>query len=214
MLPLPYLEPCVAIIAELAKHYHVSAVLCTATQPSLNGLFRKCAPKLALREICHNPNELTSFFRRVRYVMEGKLSKETLAERLSEQRQALCIVNRRKTAKEVFHLLPEGGRFHLSTYMTPEDRARVLEDIRQRLKDGKPCRVVSTGLIEAGVDVDFPTVWRKIAGLDSIIRAAGRCNREGKRDQSTSLVHVFSLEEGTPRMIQQNAVAKQFQDAP
>ena len=210
MLPIPYLEPCVAAIAELVKHYHVSAVLCTATQPSLNGLFRKCAPELALREICHNPDELTSCFRRVRYVMEGKLSKEVLAEGLSEQRQALCVVNLRKTAREIFNLLPEEGRFHLSTYMTPEDRARILEDIRQRLKDGKPCRVVSTSLIEAGVDVDFPTVWREFAGLDSIIQAAGRCNREGKRDPADSLVHVFSLEEGIPRMIRQNAVATEM----
>ena len=207
MLPLPYLEPCVAAIAELAKHYHVTAVLCTATQPSLNSLFRKYAPEFTPREICRNTDELTACFRRVRYVMEGTLSEESLAEKLSEQRQTLCIVNLRKTAREVFHMLPEEGRFHLSTYMTPRHRTCVLNDIRQRLKDGKPCRVVSTSLIEAGVDVDFPTVWREKAGLDSIIQAAGRCNREGKRETANSVVHVFSLEEGVPRMIRQNAAA-------
>ena len=207
MLPIPYLEPCVAAIAELVKHYHVTAVLCTATQPSLNSLFRKYAPELPPREICRSADELTACFRRVRYVMEGTMGQETLGERLSEQRQALCVVNLRNTAKESYHLVPERGRFHLSTYMTPEDRTRVLEDIRQRLKDGKPCRVVSTSLIEAGVDVDFPTVWRELAGLDSIIQAAGRCNREGRCSPAESLVHVFSLEEGVPRMISQNAAA-------
>jgi len=207
MLPLPFLRPCVAAIAELVKHYGVTAVLCTATQPSLNGLFHEFAPDITLHEICPDVTNLTSFFRRVRYVSEGVLSLEEIASRLTEQKQALCVVNLRANARALFLMLPEEGRFHLSTRMTPNDRTRTLGKIRQRLKNGEVCRVVSTSLIEAGVDVDFPTVWREMAGLDSIIQAAGRCNREGKRSLENSFVHVFSLMNGVPKMIQQNAIA-------
>ena len=207
MLPLPYLRPCVAAIAELVKHYGVTAVLCTATQPSLNGLFREFAPELPSLEICGNAEELATFFRRVRYVMEGEMTLDALASALAGQRQALCVVNRRRTARELFRLLPEGGRFHLSTRMTPQHRTRILQKIRERLNNGEVCCVVSTSLIEAGVDVDFPAVWREKAGLDSIIQAAGRCNREGKSSPEDSLVHVFSLEGPVLRMIQQNIAA-------
>ena len=97
---------------------------------------------------------------------------------MMETEQALCIVNTRKRARQIYEMLPEEGRFHLSTLMVPEDRERTLEVIRERLQKGKICRVVSTSLVEAGVDVDFPTVWREMTGLDSILQAAGRCNRE------------------------------------
>ena len=93
----------------------------------------------------------------------------------------LCIVNSRKAAQRIFERLPQEGSFHLSTLMIPVQRQKILEEIRERLKAGLPCRVVSTSLIEAGVDVDFPAVYREMAGLDSILQAAGRCNREGKR---------------------------------
>ena len=207
MLPLPYLEPCVAAIAELIRHYHVTAVLCTATQPSLNEMLRKYAPEVEPHEICRNACSLTALFRRVQYVKEGMLSLETLGEQLSDRLQALCVVNRRKTARQIFQRLPMDGRFHLSTFMTPVHRTRVLEEIRRRLQNGKVCRVVSTSLIEAGVDVDFPAVWREQAGLDSVIQAGGRCNREGRREPEESLVHVFSLAEGVPKSIRQNAAA-------
>ena len=90
--------------------------------------------------------------------------------------------------------------------MTPNDRKAAIRQIRERLAQGKPCRAVSTSLIEAGVDVDFPAVWREEAGLDSILQAAGRCNREGRRNREDSIVHIFSAE-NTP----QKHVAKQVQ---
>ena len=104
------------------------------------------------------------------------------------------MVNSRKAARTLFDLLPPEGSYHLSTLMYPAHRRRVLAEIRQRLTDGLPCRVVPTSLIEAGVDVDFPAVWRELAGLDSIVQAAGRCNREGKRSPGDSIVTVFKGE--------------------
>lgn len=123
-----------------------------------------------------------------------------LAGRLSDARQALCIVNSRKQAQSLFHLLEGEGTYHLSTLMTPDHRSSVLATIRQRLKEGLPCRVISTSLVEAGVDLDFPTVWRQEAGLDSILQAAGRCNREGKRGADQSIVHIFRFDQAPPKV--------------
>ena len=206
-LPVPFLKPCVSAIGELVRHYGVTAVLCTATQPELGRLFNELAPELSIREIAPEPDELFEFFRRVSFQQEGELTNEELAARLTETEQALCIVNTRKRAREIFQLLPEEGRFHLSTLMTPQDRKRVLDAVRERLKERKPCRVVSTSLVEAGVDVDFPAVWREVAGLDSILQAAGRCNREGKRPAAESIVHIFHADGRIPRMLKLNVAA-------
>lgn len=199
MLPLDYLMPCVYAIAELVRHYGATAVLCTATQPALDGLFRQCAPELRITEIMEQPQALYEFFRRVTFQQEGELDGGALAQRLAQERQALCIVNTKKRAQDVFDSLPEDGRFHLSTLMTPNDRSGVIRTIRARLAAGQVCRVVSTSLIEAGVDVDFPSVWRERAGLDSILQAAGRCNREGKRARTESVVHIFTTGDRPPR---------------
>ena len=207
MLPVPYLRPCVNAIAELVQHYKATAVLCTATQPVLDGVLTQYAPELNPQEICLDTATLFEAFCRTKIVRDGVQTQAELVNRLEENEQVLCIVNLRKTAQEIFGLLPEEGRFHLSTLMTPEHRMRKLDEIRQRLKAGLPCRVVSTSLIEAGVDVDFPEVWRELAGLDSILQAAGRCNREGKRPLENSLVHVFRLAGAAPRMIRQNVAA-------
>lgn len=206
-LPVPFLKPCVSAIGELVRHYGVTAVLCTATQPELGRLFNELAPELSIREIAPEPDELFDFFRRVSFQQEGQLANEELAARMTETEQVLCIVNTRKRAREIFQLLPEKGRFHLSTLMTPQDRKRVLDAVRERLKERKPCRVVSTSLVEAGVDVDFPAVWREVAGLDSILQAAGRCNREGKKSAAESRVHIFHADGNIPRMLKLNVAA-------
>ena len=198
MLPLPYLRPCVAAIAQLVEHYGVTAVLCTATQPALGPLFQDCAPGLALKEIAPDPAGLYAAFRRVTLRHIGTLDTPTLAQRLGEHAQVLCIVSSRKQAQEVYRLLPPEGAFHLSTLMPPVRRRAVLETIRGRLKAGLPCRVVSTSLIECGVDVDFPAVYRAEAGLDSILQAAGRCNREGRRGAEESVVSVFASDQPVP----------------
>lgn len=199
MMPLPYLRPCVYAIAELVRHYGVTAVLCTATQPALDGLFYEYAPELTVCELMKEPTELYEYFRRVTFFSENTMSEEELAQKLSGYEQVLCIVNTRKRARNLYDGLPEEGRFHLSTLMTPEDRRSAIRLIRKRLASGQACRVVSTSLIEAGVDVDFPTVWREESGLDSILQAAGRCNREAKQSKEQSVVHVFAVDQHPPR---------------
>jgi CRISPR-associated endonuclease/helicase Cas3 len=195
MLPLPYLLPCTRAVRELVSNYRCSAVLATATQSSLDEYFKP----LGIVEIAKNPSETYEMFRRVTFIpVGGILTEDALAERLMGHRQALCVVNARKLAQTIAEKLDaacsDGGVFHLSTTMYPAHRRRVLKDIRERLADGRPCRVVSTSMIEAGVDVDFPVLYREAAGLDSVIQASGRCNREGKRARGDSFVYIFETE--------------------
>lgn len=201
MIPLDYLMPCVRAIGELVQEYGVTAVLCTATQPSLEKLFPK---GISIQEIYPHFRELYPFFRRTEFVNIGRLSVIELADRMARQKQVLAIVDTRKQAAELYQSLPEEGRFHLSTLMPPMMRRWTLRAICRRLKQGLPCRVAATSLIEAGVDVDFPTVYRAEAGLDSIIQAAGRCNREGKRPLEESIVYIYQPEGRVPPRIQPN----------
>ncbi len=190
MLPTQYLLPCVRAIAELVHNYNCTAVLCSATQPALGGLFPK---ELISCELCDNISELYEYFKRTKIIALGELEDAELAKRLNTESRALCIVNTRKQAQNIFKLLKNDGSYHLSTLMYPRHRKDILQEIKKRLKDGLPCRVISTSLIEAGVDVDFPVVYRAEAGLDSEIQAAGRCNREGKQRESP--VYIFKPSE-------------------
>ncbi len=181
-LPVDFLHPCLRVLQELTDNYHTSAVLCTATQPAIH-LHEQDFP-IGLencREIIRDPDALFTALKRVELKSLGKIPDIDLACHLRGHSQALCIVNRRKHAREIFRLLGNSEEnFHLSALMCAEHRSQILASIRTRLNDGKPVRLVSTQLIEAGVDVDFPTVYRSLAGLDSIAQAAGRCNRNGK----------------------------------
>ncbi|MBS4024468.1 MAG: CRISPR-associated helicase Cas3' [Clostridia bacterium] len=176
MLPIEYLKPCLLAVSELVKNYGSTAVLCTATQPSINELL---PPSVKPIEIMDNPKQLYNDFKKVKVDKKGEMDDDTLAEELNEHNQVLCIVSTRKHAKEIFNRLKDDA-LHLSTLMCPVHRQETLAEIRQRLKNKQPCKVVSTQLIEAGVDVDFPVVYRSIAGIDSIVQSAGRCNREGR----------------------------------
>lgn len=204
MLPTPHLKPCVGAIANLAAHFGVTAVLCTATQPVLNDLIQSFAPQIHIREICPNTSALYEQFRRVSFCNAGTLSHADLADKLSAHSQVLCIVNTRKAAQEIYQKLTGEGNFHLSTRMYPVHRQAVLQTVRKRLEGGLPCRVVSTSLIEAGVDVDFPAVYREMAGMDSVLQAAGRCNRNGKRRADQSIVTVFTGEIPAPVLFRTN----------
>lgn len=207
-LPCDYLRPCISAIAQLVQHYGATAVLCTATQPDLAGLFREFAPEQPLRELSPDPELLYQVLRRVTLGDLGTISAEALVGRLEEQERVLCVVNRRKTAQTLFSALPEEGSYCLTTLLCAADRRRQLAEIRDRLESGQPCRVVSTSLIEAGVDVDFPAAYREQAGLDSLLQTAGRCNRNGKRPAGESPVWLFRLEDSpAPRMIRANVDA-------
>lgn len=189
MLPTQFLTPCIKAISELVISYKSTCVLCSATQPSLKDRFPK---EIRVNEICENTESLYEFFRRTKVVNRGKMEVSQIVEELNNCKQALCIVNSKKHAVEIYSKLNSEESFHLSTRMCPKHRKRVLNEIKKRLEDGSPCKVVSTQLIEAGVDVDFPIVYRAMAGIDSIVQAGGRCNREGKLE--VGIINVFEPE--------------------
>ena len=190
MLLNDYLIPCMRAIKELVSNYHVTAVLCTATQPSLNKYFTE---DVQLHEICSNVDDLYDFFRRVHFEKTDFEDTEALVAQLNIHKQVLCIVNSKKAAQKIFDGLNGDGCYHLSTFMYPQHRRKILVEVRERLKNNLPCKLVATSLVEAGVDVDFPVVYREIAGLDSIIQVAGRCNRENKRLLEESIVYIFEI---------------------
>ncbi len=189
MIPTSVLKPCLWALQELVENYNVTVVLCTATQPRIQGLMPKAAD---VREIAPNPRRLYDAFRRVRVRWIGDIDDESLAQELAERRQVLCIVNTRAHAAALYKRIRGKGTYHLSARMYPAHRSEKLKRIREALEQNETCRVVSTQLIEAGVDVDFPVVYRALAGVDSIAQAAGRCNREGRRKEGD--VFVFHPE--------------------
>ncbi|MGZ8261400.1 MAG: CRISPR-associated helicase/endonuclease Cas3, partial [Methylotenera sp.] len=202
-LPMHLLRPCMAALDELARNYGCSIVLCTATQPAFKEEDGLAGGLQNIRELAVsdtiNPKQLYEQFQRVSVKHIGILNDEEVITHLRDKQQVLCIVNNRKQAQALYQGIADlTGSFHLSTYMCAVHRKLVLAKIRFALKQGKPCRVVSTSLIEAGVDVDFPCVMRSDAGLDSIAQAAGRCNREGKRKTDESPVWIFTAKDYVP----------------
>ncbi len=192
MLPSDYLKPCIQAIEELIRHYKCSVVLCTATQPALGKLFSE---DITYQELCPRVEEQFRFFKRSAIESLGKISEETLLERLRTEHQALCIVNTKKSAQKLYQEMSEEGVYHLSTLMYPVHRKAVLKKIRARLKMGEKCILIATSLVEAGVDLDFQSVYRQLAGIDSVIQAAGRCNREGTRAMEDSHTYIFQMED-------------------
>lgn len=198
MLPVPLLKPCLEALRELASSYGATIVLCTATQPALTYSASFTYGLRGVREIIPEPAFLYEAFKRINLINLSRLSDNRLAELLQNQKQVLCIVNTRRHAREVFELMQSAEScFHLSALMCPAHRTRVIQHIRQVLDEDKPCRVISTQLIEAGVDIDFPVVFRSLAGIDSIAQAAGRCNREGSMPEK-GRVYIFVPEKDLP----------------
>lgn len=195
-LPRDFHRPITQTMQQMADYFGVTWVLCTATQPVLgrqeNTFGQVVMPGLRnVREIIKAPIELSDILNkrvnvRLPNVDTPRESLENIAKKISQEQSVLCVVNMRKQARDLFQLLPEREHsFHLSAQMCANHRTEVIETIKERLEnrrngDNKPLRVVSTQLIEAGVDVDFPVVYRALAGLDSIAQSAGRCNRENK----------------------------------
>ena len=204
-LPLPYLKPSVLALDELARNYGCTIVLCTATQPALD---RRDFPASSLmgleldnRELAPDPARLARELRRTTIRRAGVLSDGDLVRDLADHPRALVIVNSRKHALELFSAGRTAGLeglVHLSTRQCAAHRQALLARVREKLQGDGPCRVVATSLIEAGVDVDFPRVYRAEAGLDQVLQAAGRCNREGSRSAEDSHVLIFKPEVAQP----------------
>ena len=187
MLPPEYLKPILSALRGLVLHFGVTVVLCTATQPAFRGKIGSAPAQFEglgdVVEIIDDPIALSDAFHRVKLAIPAvgspMSSWEELAVALRKHEQVLCIVNSRKDCRELHALMPE-GTIHLSGFMCAEERSELISRIKHKLRNGDPVRVVSTQLVEAGVDLDFPVVFRATAGLDSLAQAAGRCNREGR----------------------------------
>lgn len=207
-MPLGFLRPCLASLTELIEGYGASVVLCTATQPALTAVQGFPAPEAftGAREIAPDPERLYRKLKRVEVRDIGPLDDAALADRMCDVRQVLTIVDNRAQARGIFDAIRDTeGAAHLSTLMTAAHRRATLAEIRQRLAAGGPVRLVSTSLIEAGVDVSFPLVLRAAAGIDSIAQAAGRCNRNGEMDGQLGEVLVFRSEREGPEAVEQFA---------
>lgn len=204
-LPMGFYKPIVHTLDTLKRVFGTSFLFTTASQPILSGRV-ECSDKREsfnalpdVRELIPREARLHDKLRRVRLESLSSQTYDDIARMLASHNRVLCIVNTRRDAKEIFERLPdEGTRLHLSRMMCPAHVAATIHQIKDALQSGtdEPIRVVSTQLIEAGVDIDFPVVFRQEAGLDSILQAAGRCNREGR--QPVSPTYVFSLNQEHP----------------
>ena len=198
-LPPELLNPTLAALNQLVENYGCTVVLCTATQPALERREGFTIGLESVTPIIIDPESLHAALRRTDIEDAGLLSDEQLAARILAEPRSLCIVNSTGHARELFRLVHAGdrGAVHLSARMCPAHRSAALAGIRSRLDGDGPCRVISTQVVEAGVDIDFPVVFRAAAGLDSIAQAAGRCNREGKLP--VGRVYVFEYDEKAHR---------------
>ncbi len=203
MLPVEYMKPCIYGLIELIKNYHCTVVFCTATQPALFDnppKDFKLPEDVRPREIIEKPKDLYTKLKAVNVVWEGEIKKEDLIENLIKNERVLCIVNTRRFARELYEGLKNKGIegiYHLSAAMCPAHRTEKIKEIKEKLGKKQKCIVVSTQLIEAGVHIDFPVVYREVAGIDSITQAAGRCNRERKIMEG-GIVYVFKPSDRKP----------------
>ncbi len=209
-LPVHLLWPSLFALDELAKHYGCTVIFCTATQPAFDRRDLKNGLALEGRELAPDPAGLAQQLTRVTIANGGAMDDAALIDALAMQDQGLVIVNSRNHALALYRAAKaEGldGLVHLTTRQYAAQRREILARVRQDLAAGRPCRVIATSLIEAGVDVDFPRVWRAEAGLDNILQAAGRCNREGKRPVADSIVTVFKPPQHKPPFELEQAAA-------
>lgn len=203
MLPVEFLKPVLHILQGLQSSFKTSILFTTATQPVFSGKIGHgestfMGLETPVTDIIPDSESLFSAFKRVEIHWPDSLcSFDEIADELQQYNQVLCIVNTRKEAYELYKRMPQGTTLHLSRMMCSAHIMDVIKLIKQKLADNEPVRVVSTQLVEAGVDIDFPVVYRAFAGLDSVVQAAGRCNREGKLNKKGLLgkVVVFNLDQ-------------------
>lgn len=202
-LPASLLDPILSVLKELCQQYQVSVVLCTATQPALEGetpylsgfatgTVRDIIPPIVAKQHF-------SALSRVNYtVPKDEWSWARVAQEVNQHEQALVILNTRKDALAILEELPNSNSeyiYHLSTLLCGQHRREALQQVRDRLKTNQPCLLISTQVVEAGVDLDFPVVYRAIGPLDRIVQAAGRCNREGLKPEKGQVI-IFRPQEG------------------
>lgn len=204
MMPAEYLQPCLRAVSQITRLLNSEAVFLTATMPDFEQLVRTYSlPQTVIRNLAEDKTDFT-YFKKGEYVSLGSISEEALLFDAQDQPSSLIVVNRRKTASRLYQTA-SGKKYHLSTYMSAFDRRRTIRKIKEELcalyadypdltkvPEERRITVISTSLIEAGVDLDFHTVYRELSGLDSILQAGGRCNREGKR--SDAKICVFELD--------------------
>ncbi|MEC4747653.1 CRISPR-associated helicase Cas3' [Methylomicrobium sp. Wu6] len=195
-LPTALAIPSLAALSHIARHWHSTMVFATATQPAFDHLHEQVQIQASAgwqpKPIVADHAAMANALRRVHYTwMNEKLTWQALAGVLQTHSQVLCIVNLKRHAHDLWQALETtSDLFHLSTNLCPLHRQSMLEEVRQRLKNGLPCRLIATQCIEAGVDVDFPVVYRAFAPLDAIIQAAGRCNREGRLEVGQAVIFI------------------------
>lgn len=192
MLPIDYIQPCLRAIGYVTKYLNSTAILMSATMPNYDKFMERYMSGVKIENAVKDTS-LFNVFDKCRYEYIGKCELASLAEKAQEYDNALIIVNKRKTARELYDIC-SGNKYHLSTYMTPLHRSEIIAKIKEDIKNGINTTVISTSLIEAGVDLDFKAVFREIAGIDNILQSGGRCNREGKMDMGD--VFVFETDGG------------------
>ena len=202
-LPTRLVPSLLSAVNCLTRDYGVTAVFCTATQPAFGTAAKAIDDGWHPREISSRPDAMAKTLTRttitIRRPKDSPADWQELADEISQHNRVLCVLNTRAQAAGLFQLLPEEGRFHLSAAMCAEHRSDKLVVIRQRLQKKKTCRLISTQLIEAGVDVDFPIAYRALGPLDSIIQTAGRCNREGHLPEPGPVTIFTPPSGGMPR---------------
>lgn len=198
MMPIPFLQPCLRAVGYAVKYLGSEAFFLSATMPDFGELFGKYAKGCGYDELVSDKSEFGSF-RNCGFKFLGQTAWERLAQMSEENDSSLIIVNSRKSAGRLYDMCKFMDRrvYCLSTYLTPNDRTRLISEIREALRGGEKITVISTSLIEAGVDLDFRAVYREIAGIDSILQSAGRCNREGRKDNC--FTYIFIGEDGMPK---------------
>ena len=227
MMPTQYLQPCLRAVSLVTKLINSEAVFLTATMPDFEQLIKQYSmPETSIKSLIEDKSRFASF-KKGDFLNVGDISEEGLLEHAMQKPASLIVVNKRSTAAKLYDLLTDsvGEKYHLSTYMTAFDRKRVIDEIKKKLdalykeypdpEKAPPSRriiVVSTSLIEAGVDLDFFTVYRELSGLDSILQAGGRCNREGKRRNAAVYIFNFGKPSTDARVNTAKALLEKYDD--
>lgn len=191
LIPTEYIQPCLRGVGYISRHLNSECIFLSATMPNYDKLFKKYISDSTTNELIRDKESFVNF-QNCEYINLSKTDYENIIQKADQFQSSLIIVNKRQTARDVFNKV-EGKKYHLSTYMSPYHRSGIISSIKRDLKDNIKITVVSTSLVEAGVDLDFESVFRELTGLDSILQAGGRCNREGKR--KTGKVFIFETDD-------------------